>query len=476
MRASLRPLLASTARGRSTGRPWSAASAVAAALLLVMNTVPVTAQLQDRARRIALIDSVARAAIESGRVAGLTIGVVIGKDTLALRAYGYADVELDVATPARAVYEIGSITKQFTAAAVLQLWEQGKLDLDADITRYLPEYPTQSHRIPLRRLLDHTSGIRGYTELPAFRRIASRTLPRDSLVALFQNEPFDFAPGDALIYNNSAYFLLGLIIEKVSGTTYADYVQRNLFERTGMPDSRYCSNTAIVKRRAKGYSATPAGLQRADHIDHTWPFAAGSLCSTAGDLITWTRALHSGRVLGERPYRELITPGTLNDGTPVRYAKGLGRGTIAGHPVIGHGGGIPGFLSDLVYLPDRDAVIVVLMNTTGPLDPRNLVDTIVRRIFGTRAPPPAVAYTGDLTALVGTFRGRGRGTDVTMRVAVDGGTLRVFRDSNPLTLEHTGNGIFRSGNRLFRFRLNNGRATHLIADEGGSVLVLRRVE
>lgn len=457
----------------------AAASGIAASLLLAAIAAPVAAQIEDRARRIAVIDSVARAAVETGRVAGLTVGVVVGRDTLMLRGYGHADVELDVPTPPRAVYEIGSVTKQFTAAAVLQLWEQGKLDLDADITTYLPNYPTQSHRIPLRRLLDHTSGIRGYTELPAFRHIASRSLPRDSLVALFQAEPFDFSPGDALIYNNSGYFLLGLIIEKVSGTTYADYVQRNLFEPTRMPDSRYCSNTAVVKRRAKGYSATPAGLQRAEHIDHTWPYAAGSLCSTAADLITWTRALHAGRVLSERAYRELITPGTLNDGTPVRYAKGLGRNAVAGHSAIAHGGGIPGYASDLVYLPEGDAVIVVLMNTIGGgVDPRDITETIVRLIFGTRAAPRAVAYKGDAAALAGTFRGRGRGTEVTMRVAVEDGRVQVFRGNSttPFTLEHTGDGVFRSGMRLFRFRFANGRATHLIADEGGSVLVLQRLE
>jgi D-alanyl-D-alanine carboxypeptidase len=459
---------------------WQAAArGVAACLLFVTSAAAAAGQTQDRARRVARIDSIVRAALESGRVAGLTVGVVVGNDTLMLRGYGHADLELDVATPPRAIYEIGSVTKQFTAAAVLQLWEQGKLDLDADITAYLPTYATQSHRIPLRRLLDHTSGIRGYTELPAFRGIASRALPRDSLVALFQHEPFDFAPGEALIYNNSAYFLLGLIIEKVSGGTYADYVQRHLFGPTGMTDSRYCSNTAIVKGRAKGYTATPAGLQRAEHMDHTWPFAAGSLCSTAADLITWTRALHAGRVLSERAYRELITPGTLNDGTPVRYAKGLGRNLVAGHPAIAHGGGIPGYASDLVYMPDHDAVIVVLMNTIGGgVDPRNITEAIVRLIFGPRGTTPAVPYTGDAATLAGTFRGRGRGMEMTMRVTVTDGGLQVFRaaSTTPVTLEHVGDGVFRAGNRLFRFRITNGRATHLIADEGGSVLVLQRVE
>ena len=234
-------------------------------------------QAWDRARIAAAVDSIVADALAGGRAAGMTVAVVRGRDTLVLKPYGRADLELDVPTPERAVYEIGSVTKQFTAAAILQLQEQGKLSLDDELGKYLPDFPTRGHRVTLRRLLDHTAGIKGYTELPEFRGLAMRKLPRDSLVALIAAQPFDFAPGEAMVYSNSGYFLLGLVIEKVSGLSYEEYVRRHLFEPAGMHDSRYCSERAIIPRRAHGYDMGPAGLLLKEYLDHTWPYAAGSL-------------------------------------------------------------------------------------------------------------------------------------------------------------------------------------------------------
>ena len=210
--------------------------------------------------------------------------------------------EWDVPMPVDAVFEIGSVTKQFTAAAVLRLRDEGKLDLDADITEYLPDYPTQGHRIPVRRLLDHTSGIKGYTEMASFGPISTRRLPRDSLVALFAAEPFDFPPGEAQIYNNSAYFLLGLIIEKVSGVSYEEYVERELFAKLGMARSSYCSNSDVVARRARGYQSMGGVLVRAPYLDHTWPYAAGSsVLDGRGPDHVATRAAWRRRAAGGIP-------------------------------------------------------------------------------------------------------------------------------------------------------------------------------
>lgn len=187
-----------------------------AAFAAVTMSLPAAAQGRSRAAAVAAIDSIVDKALEGGKAAGMSVGVVKGRDTLVLKGYGFADLEFDVRTPDRAVYEIGSVTKQFTASSILLLQERGQLSLDDPITKYLPTYPTQGHAITIRRLLDHTSGIKGYTELPEFGNFMKRHEPRDSLVALFSNKPFDFNTGDDLIYNNSAYFLVGLIIEKVS--------------------------------------------------------------------------------------------------------------------------------------------------------------------------------------------------------------------------------------------------------------------
>ena len=346
---------------------------------LLVLTAP-AAHAQSRAALVARLDSLAGAPVEEDRAVGLSVAVVRGADTLLLRGYGQADIELDVATPERAVYEIGSVTKQFTAAAVLQLRDEGKLDLDADITTYLPDYPTAGHALPVRRLLDHTSGIKGITEIQAFRSLMVRALPRDSAIALFSSFPFEFAPGEAMIYNNSAYILLGHIIEKVSGMSYEDYIEQRIFAPVGMTDSRYCSNTEVVERRAHGYQYDDGKVQRADYVDHRWPYSAGSLCSTAADMVTWLNALHGGKVLSERSYREMTTPARLNDGTQLRYGMGLALTTdVRGARLIGHGGAIQGFGAQASWYPDEQLAVVVLINSNGPISPTALASELAAR-------------------------------------------------------------------------------------------------
>jgi CubicO group peptidase (beta-lactamase class C family) len=458
-------------------------------LCLACAVTPLDAQERDRARLVAAIDSIADAPIKAGRAAGMSVAVVQGADTIRLRGYGSADLELEVPTPDRAVYEIGSVTKQFTAAAVYQLVEQGKLSLDDDITRFLPDYPMQGHRIPIRRLLNHTSGIKGYTEIPAFwSSIAMRTLPRDSLVALFASQPFDFPPNDGMIYNNSAYFLLGLIIEKASGQPYERYVEERLFTPAGMRDSRYCSDQAIVKRRAKGYEFAPPApggapaLRRAAYLVHVWPYAAGSLCSTVRDLVIWTRALHGtgrgGTVLGGDAYRRYVTPDTLNNGHRLRYANGLMVTEMGGRRIIGHGGGIYGYVSDLRYYPDQDLTIAVLINTAGPASPAQIADAIVDRVLGPPAEPPRAArFAGDLRPFGGAYQGASRGRELTVTMIVDSLGLGVQRaQGEPRRLAYVDGTTFAIGSTRYRFVRSGADVTELHVDEVGGYYVLRRTK
>src|SRR5213083_2207471 len=232
----------------------------------------------------AKIDAIVGAPINAGRVAGASVAVVKGNETLVMKGYGFADLELDVPTPPRATYEIGSITKQFTAAAILLLAEEGKLSLADEMTKFLPRYPTQGNHVTIRHLLNHTSGIKGYTELRGYRDFQMLKRPREELVKVFSGRPFEFKPGEEQIYNNSAFFLLGLIIEKVSGKPYAEFIQEQLFDRVGMKDSYYCSERAIHKNHAHGYDTERNTLVLKAYLDHSWPFAAGSLCSNTTDL------------------------------------------------------------------------------------------------------------------------------------------------------------------------------------------------
>ena len=333
---------------------------------------------------VATVDAIVHRPIADGKVAGASVAVVKGGQTLLLKEYGFADLELDVPTPPRATYEIGSVTKQFTAAAILLLAEEGKLSLDDELTRFLPDYPTQGQRVTLRRLLNHTSGIKGYTELAEFADFMKLKRPRQELVAMFSRQPFEFAPGSEQTYNNSAFFLLGLVIEKVANQPYDAFVKERLFDKVGMPDSYYCSERTIHKNHAHGYDTEDNRLVLKGYIDHNWPYSAGSLCSNTTDLVAWTRALHGGKVLKPDSYRELTSPGTLNDGTKIRYGLGIGLADIGGRRAIAHGGGINGFLSDVEYYPDDDLIIVVLLNTAVPVAPRDLSRQIADAVL-----PPA---------------------------------------------------------------------------------------
>jgi CubicO group peptidase (beta-lactamase class C family) len=452
-------------------------------LLLPALTVPPAAAQTPRARQVALLDSIASSPVLEKRVAGVAAAVVHRGDTLLMKTFGKADLEWDVPLTTDAVFEIGSVTKQFTAAAILQLRDAGKLDLDADLTTYLPDYPTQGHRIPVRRLLDHTSGIKGATEMPVFRNFQVQELPRDSLVKLFAAEPFDFAPGEALIYNNSAYILLGHILEKVTGRTYEDYVEKELFGKLGMSRSSYCSNTEVVPRRAHGYQLQRGGtLARRGYSSHLWPYSAGSLCSTIGDLTAWLQALHGGKVLPPASYREMITPKPLNDGTPVRYAMGLSVAPDqGGRRLIAHGGGISGFVSETRYYPDDDLVMVVLVNTTGNLSPSALASEMVDVLLP-RKEQPTRAFTGDTGPLVGTYTGPARGRPMTMIVTAGPNGLEARPEgagrAMPLTWDD--GWTFRAGPvQMLIFEREGGTsgtgpATVLRLDGGGSHYVLRR--
>jgi CubicO group peptidase (beta-lactamase class C family) len=460
---------------RTPGR--AAPGAIAFALLAALAAVPAAGQV-PRARQPAVLDSIARAPVRDGRVAGVAAAVVHRGDTLLLGAWGKADLEWDVPLTPDAVFEIGSVTKQFTAAAILRLRDAGRLDLDADITTYLPDYPAQGHRIPVRRLLDHTSGIRGITEMPVFRNLQVQNLPRDTVVKLFAAEPFDFAPGEAMIYNNSAYILLGHLIEKVTGGTYEDYVEREFFAKLGMTRSSYCSDTEVVPRRAHGYQTLGGRLARRGFASHLWPYAAGSLCSTAGDLVTWLRALHGGRVLPPASYREMITPGTLNDGTRVRYAMGVSVTPDAGgRRVISHGGGISGFLSETRYYPDDDLVVVVLLNTTGGVGPSALAGDMVDALLP-RVPVATRPFTGATGPLVGTYTGPARGRPITVTVTAGPNGLEAApQGGRPAPLAWVEGWTFRMGPvQLLTFQRQGGAgpATVLRMDGGGSHYVLRR--
>lgn len=424
----------------------------------------------DAARQalVAKIDSIISVPITAKKIAGASIAVVKGKDTIAVQGFGKASLELDVPTMPHAIYEIGSVTKQFTGAAVMQLVEQGKINLDDDVSKYLPNFNTQGRKIKVRRLLDHTSGIKGYTEIPEFREIGLTKRPIDTLLKLVSKKPFDFEPGEEQIYNNSAFFLAGQIIEKVSGMSYADYVQKNLFDKAGMKDAHYCSESKVYSRKVEGYDMDSTGLVQKAPLSHVWPYAAGSLCSSAIDLVRWNEALHrDGTILGPAAYQEFIRGEKLNDGTPVGYGLGIGIYDRVGHRALHHGGGINGFLSENLYFPNDSLSVVVLYNSTGE-GPSDAADAIAEAILGKAADDPK-PIDGDVNRFTGEFTGRGRGRPMTLTFAVNNGklTVKMPGSDSATAVTYLGNNVFRRDYTRLIFMEQGGKLGRVRVDGAG---------
>ncbi len=343
------------------------------------------AQKTNRGEWIASIDAIAQQALKDGPIAGLSVAVAKGSDIILAKGYGYADLENDVPASAQTVYRIGSITKQFTAVAIMQLVEQGKLSLNDELTKFLPDYPTQGHRITAHQLLNHTSGIRSYTDLgpKLFQEQFRLDMSNEQVIDLFKDEPFDFSPGAGYNYNNSGYYLAGVIIEKITGQTYADYVEEHIFNPLGMQASSYCRRKPLVKHRARGYQVDKGSLVNADPISMKVAGAAGGLCSTVLDLVKWQRALAEDRLISRASYKRATKTTSLDDGTKVAYGYGLAMAELNGHRKLGHIGRIHGFTSIIWYYPAGDLTVVVLANTSGSkVNPSHIEDRIARALLG----------------------------------------------------------------------------------------------
>lgn len=292
------------------------------------------------------------------------VSFLIAKDGKIIyrKAFGMANLELNVPMKPENVFEIGSITKQFTAVAILMLEEQGKLSVSDDITKFIADYPTKGKKITIHNLLNHTSGIKSYTSMENFIALARTDMTPKQLIDVFKNEPMDFEPGEQFLYNNSGYILLGHIIEVVTGKTYADFIQNNIFNKLGMTTSSYGSMTNLVANRASGYSQTEKGYRNADYLSLTLPYAAGSIMSTTNDLLKWQNALNSYTLIKKSTYEKAINGSTLNNGKSITYGYGLDSEKINGSPSIQHGGGIFGYTTMGIYLPQEKVFVSGLQN------------------------------------------------------------------------------------------------------------------
>ncbi len=378
------------------------------------------------------IDALLARAIPADGPGVAVIAVKDGK-TVFRKAYGMANLELGVPLVPDSVFRLGSITKQFAAVAVLMLAEEGKLSLSDPITKHLPGYPTHGHVITVEHLLTHTSGIRSYTGLPGYMtgpKIRA-DLTTAELLEVFSKEPMDFAPGAEWRYDNSGYVLLGAILEKVSGKPYGELLAERIFRPLGMKSTRVGDEGPILARRAAGYTRDGETVANARFLSMTQPHAAGALVSTVDDLALWDAALYGEKLVKRASLEQAWTPAVTRDGKPTRYGYGFGVSTLRGARSIEHGGGINGFSTYAVRLPDEKVYVAVLANSDAPAaDPTTLGKEIAALLIGKPFPArvPVPVDPKLLERWVGVYR---FDPQTTRTITVDGGKLFSQRSGGP---------------------------------------------
>ena len=375
----------------------------------------------------AQMDALLKGAYPADRPGAAAIVVKDGK-VLYRKAYGMASLELGVPLQPDMVFRLGSLTKQFTATAILMLVEDGMLALDDPIEKHLAGYPTQGHRITIEHLLTHTSGIQSYTDMPGWmtsRILADMTVTE--LVDGFKREPMQFAPGDKYRYNNSAYILLGAIIEKVSGKTYEAFLKERIFEPLGMKSTSYGSNEPVIPRRVPGYTQEGDVSKTARYLSMTQPYAAGALVSTVDDLALWDASLYTEKLLKRASLERMWTPFATRDGKSTKYGYGWAISEVRGRRTVEHGGGIFGFATHALRLPDERVYVAVLCNSAPPPASPNLVARKLAALaIGDPFPEP-VAVKVDASVLK-RYAGVYRVDDETQRtVTLEDGKVYVQR-------------------------------------------------
>ncbi|HVP91055.1 MAG TPA: serine hydrolase [Terriglobales bacterium] len=334
--------------------------------------------------------------------------VIVRKDgrTLLRRAYGTADLELGVAMEPDMIFRLGSITKQFTAVSILMLAEQGKLALEDEVTKFLPDYPTQGRKITVENLLTHTSGIRSYTDLPEWLPLWRKDFTLKELIELFKDKPMQFEPGERWAYCNSGYILLGAIVEKVSGQTYEEFVDAHIFKPLGMKHSCYGSTERVIPRRIPGYQMGNGAFVNAPYLSMTQPYAAGSLLSNVDDLAVWSEAVFSGKLVGKKWLDRAFTPYRLKNGESTGYGYGWFIASDRGHRSVEHGGGINGFLTYEMTFPEDGLFLAVLTNSAiEGRDPEPRAVKVARLALGLAEPERKAVRlaAADLEPLVGVY-------------------------------------------------------------------------
>lgn len=397
------------------------------------------------------LDSILTQATADGGKPGIAVAVQRGDQVIYSKGFGYADVEHRVPVTPDTVFPIGSITKTMTGLAIAQLVAAGKIDLDAPASKYVPGLPPPARDALVHHLLNHTSGLVNYTDLPEFPRGAERAMTREEVLSWFSTKPLQFEPGTRYNYTNSGTFLLGLIIENVTKQPYDEYIRQHVLTPFDMQHTSMADWRTLVNHRAHGYQRGKTGLVNAPRYDPMIAFSAGNVMSTTGDMLKYRAGVFAGSTTPIAVRESLHRLDRLRDGTLVPYSLGcLVHVTLDGHRRIMHSGDISGFSAHYSYYPDDATTIVVLTNSDGGVPPVSLEAKLARVVLGIAEPrrdevPLSQAlgqgYAGDYTMGPITFGFTRMGFTYKDGVlfAVFGGT---GSEGPSLPLKYLGNGRF----------------------------------
>jgi len=375
------------------------------------------------------IDKVFAAYEKPGRP-GCVVGVLRDGEVVYTRGYGRADLEHNVPAAPETIFELGSVSKQFTAAAVLALASQGKLSLDDDIRKHLPDIPDFGSVITIRHLLHHTSGLRDQWGLLDFEGRPAGTVVHtmgEILDLVSRQKDLNFRPGDEYLYSNTNYSLLAWIVRRAGGRSLADFSRDVIFEPLGMSHTQWRDDfRRVVPGRAQAYSGGPKATFLLD-MPFTDVYGNGGLLTTVGDLLTWAENFWNPRILGRELLDEMQTPGRLNDRTPIAYAMGLGVSEYRGLRQVTHGGSTAGYRAYLVRYPAEHTAVAILSSYAGT-DPGDLAhkvtDILLADRLGEKPTVRPVKLTPErLGELAGLYRD-GQ-TDAILRLSVKDGGLAI---------------------------------------------------
>jgi CubicO group peptidase (beta-lactamase class C family) len=414
----------------------------------------------------AKFDEYLTAITKQGRFTGSVLVAREGQ-VIFSKSYGMANLEFDIPNTPQTKFRLGSITKQFTSAAILLLQERGKLSVQDPVCKYVENCPKTWEPVTIHHLLTHTSGIPSYTNAKEYRAMSTQPVTPAAFVDSFKSKPLDFAVGEKYQYNNSGYYMLGYLIEKISGQSYEAFLQDNIFTPLKMANTGYDTHDRILKLRATGYEDRAGKPINSSYVDMSIPYAAGSLYSTTEDLFVWNEALFSDKLLTAKSRAAMMTPDKNNYGYGVVMNQQYNRARVS------HGGGINGFNTYLTRFPAEKITIIALRNSNFGVSPDKVCADFAAILFGEKYEIPGTqvvakvdpkiydAYVGEYQLAPNFILTVTREGDRLMTQATGQGKIEIFPESEtkffPKVMEA----------KITFVKDESGKVTHLILQQGG---------